>query len=264
MKRDLVSIIMISHDQGRYVRDSVQSVLAQTYQNWELLFLDDSSSDNTIRRVMELRGDDARIRVSQNVNARGMAESLNTALQEAEGRWIAFLKVGDLWEPEKLERQIAFMELHHYAFSYTKFRMIDWMSKDMGIVMGGIRKVRRRDLLKCCWMGNLTVMYDADVVGRLQVRKLEKVNDFALWLEVSKTASCYLLDECLASQRAARHLMNPFPVLDKMRWRYEVFHQVEGRAPIVALGMAIRNLYGGVRKKLRYAKRTSYGDTTNQ
>ena len=255
MSKDLVSIIMLSHNMGRYVKESVESILAQTYQNWELLFMDDSSSDGTIRRVMQLKGDDERILVNHNVKTRGTAETLNAALRMAKGRWIAFLKAGDLWEPEKLERQIAFMERHHYAFSYTKFRLIDRLSRDRGIVMGGLRKVKRRDLLKCCWMGYLTVMYDAQVVGPLQVKRLEDSNDFALWLEVSKQVNCYLLAECLASQREVHHLLSPFPVFDKIKWRYEVFHQVEGDVSIVAFARALRNLYGGFRKKLRFSER---------
>lgn len=104
MSNDLVSIIMLSKDNGKYVAESVRSVLAQTYQNWELIFMDDSSKDDTIRQMMELKGKDRRFKVSKSVESRGSAISMNSALRDATGRWIAFLNVGDLWEPTKLEK----------------------------------------------------------------------------------------------------------------------------------------------------------------
>lgn len=131
MGKDLVSVIMLSKDNGRYVEETVRSVLAQTYQNWEIVFMDDSSKDDTISQMMDLMNEcrikkedgsyENRIKVSQSVQTRGFGVSVNSALKEAKGHWIAFLNVGDVWEPNKLERQIAFMEEKNYAFSYTQF-----------------------------------------------------------------------------------------------------------------------------------------------
>lgn len=141
MKYDLVSIIMLSKNRGPYVRESINSVLAQTYQNWELIFMDDFSKDDTILQMMELKGYDRRFKVSKSVENRGSAVSMNSALRDARGRWIAFLNVGDLWEPTKLESQIAFMEEHGYAYTYTKFELIDKDSNSKGIIMGGKEQV---------------------------------------------------------------------------------------------------------------------------
>ena len=116
----LVSIIMLSHNRAQYVEESVRSVIAQTYKNWELLFLDDNSKDNTMILMMDLM-DEARIRredytvidrikVSQTVMDRGISVNRNSLLKEARGRWIAFLDVGDVWAPDKLEKQVKFME----------------------------------------------------------------------------------------------------------------------------------------------------------
>ena len=209
MSNDLVSIIMLSRNKGRYVAESVRSVIAQTYQNWELIFMDDSSKDDTISQMMELMdeakvkaplttstgsavgtGSMSRIKVSQNVGAKGSALAMNSALRDAKGRWIAFLNVGDLWEPTKLERQVAFMEENGYAFTYTKYKYIDRNSKDRGDMMGGLKVVNHKDLIKCCWMGYLTVMYDAEKLGRFRVRHIERHNDYALWMEVSEKADC--------------------------------------------------------------------------
>lgn len=278
---------MLSHNNGRYVAESVRSVIAQTYQNWELIFMDDSSKDDTISQMMDLMEEDrkrslslskgrgastgastssatasatasatgrpeSRIKVTQNVESRGSASSMNSALRDARGKYIAFLNVGDLWEPTKLERQIAFMEENSYAFTYTKYKYINKDSKDRGDMMGGLNVVTHKDLIKCCWMGYLTVMYDAEKLGRFRVKSLNEHNDYALWMDVSEKADCYLLPECLASLRVEHALYSPLPMFDKVRWRYEVFHTVEDLNPFISVWLTIRNMIGGFMKKVKY------------
>lgn len=265
MSNDLVSIIMLSKDNGRYVEETVRSVLAQTYQNWEIIFMDDSSKDDTISKMMDLMAEgrvkkvngtfENRIKVSQNVESKGSAASMNSALRDARGKYIAFLNVGDLWEPTKLEKQIAFMEENGYAFTYTKYKFIDKSSKDRGDMMGGLKLVTHKDLIKCCWMGYLTVMYDAEKLGRFRVKSLNEHNDFALWMDVSDKADCYLLPECLASLRVEHALYSPIPMFDKIRWRYEVFHTVEDLNPFVSAWLTVRNMIGGFMKKVKYAEK---------
>lgn len=263
--RGLVSIIMLSHNNGLYVAESVRSVIAQTYQNWEIIFMDDSSKDDTIGQMMDLmvegRAKDPdgsynnRIKVSQNVESKGTAASMNSALRDARGKFIAFLNVGDLWEPTKLEKQIAFMEENGYAFTYTKYKFIDKNSKDRGDMLGGLNVVTHKDLIKCCWMGYLTVMYDAEKLGRFRVKSLNEHSDFALWMDVSDKADCYLLPECLASLRVNHRLLSPLPMFDKVKWRYEVFHTVEDLNPVVSVWLTIRNMIGGFMKKVKYAEK---------
>lgn len=253
MANDLVSIIMLSKDNGLYVTESIRSVLDQTYQNWELIFMDDSSKDDTIRQMMDYIKD-RRIKVSKNIESKGSAASMNSALRDARGRWIAFLNVGDLWEPTKLEKQIAFMEEHGYAFTYTKYKYIDKDSKDRGDMMGGLEVVTHKDLVKCCWLGYLTVMYDAEKLGKFKVSNIQEHNDFALWMDVSEKADCYLLEECLASLRVNHRLLSPMPMFDKVKWRYEVFHTVEDLNLVKSVWLTIRNMIGGFVKKVKYVE----------
>lgn len=251
---DLVSIIMLSKDNGRYVKETIDSVLAQTYQNWELIFLDDKSNDDTIRQMMDYI-QDKRIKVSQNSLARGSAASMNSSLREARGRWIAFLNVGDLWEPMKLEKQITFMESNGYAFSYTKFALINAKSEDRSVVIGGKEHITHKDMLKCCWPGYLTVMYDTDKVGMMSVRNLRKNNDYALWLNVAEEADCYLLDECLAKQRTPWGMLGKIVLTDKFKWRYECYRIEEGFSPLKTSWYTLRNGCYGIWKWIKYVKR---------
>ena len=113
----LVSVIMPSYKCGKYIAESIKSVQYQTYQNWELIIVDDCSGDGTVATVLELKKEDDRINLYQNSVNSGAAVTRNTALRNAKGRWIAFLDSDDLWEPTKLEKQIRFMEENGYAFS---------------------------------------------------------------------------------------------------------------------------------------------------
>lgn len=267
MNKDLVSIIMLSKDNGQYIKDTIESVLAQTYQNWELIFMDDSSEDDTITQMMEVMDEDilrqktagmkpvSRIHVSKNVDARGDGLSTNSALSQAKGRWIAFLNVGDVWEPEKLERQIAFMEEHGYAFSYTKFGLMNLDSKDKGIVIGGRDHITYKDMQKCCWPTYLTVMYDAGKVGKMRVRSLKRNNDYALWLNVCEKVDCHLLPENLARIRTKRNLLGKFLLTNKLKWRYECYRIEEDLNPFKASLYTIRNGFYSMVKWLKYVER---------
>ena len=119
---ELVSIIMPSYNTAEYIDNSIKSVLAQTYENWELIIVDDCSTDHTDAVVFPHLAD-KRIRYLQNEQNSGAAVSRNRALREAKGKWIAFLDSDDLWEPEKLERQLEFMIANGYKFSYTDYRI---------------------------------------------------------------------------------------------------------------------------------------------
>lgn len=255
MKTGLVSIIFLSHNSGELVEDSIRSIQSQTYQNWELLVVDDASQDDTIQKVLAFKNKDNRIRVSHTVYENGPAFQLNSALRDAKGRWVAFIKCGDLWEPNKLQKQIEFMEDNGYHFSYTKYRKLDIKRNHEGVVEGGIEKVTYKDLLKCCWLCYPTVMYDASVIGRLKVENLEECNDYALWLKVAKKADCHLLNDCLATQLIHRHTFSPFPIRDRIRWRYMVYHTEMRLNPIVCTFMTIRCLWNGMMKKINYSEK---------
>lgn len=266
MPIDLVTIIMLSHNQSQYVEESVRSVLAQTYTNWELMFLDDNSKDDTISKMMALK-EEARIKkengarfdrimVSQTVWERGMSVNRNRAMKEARGRWIAFLDVGDVWAPDKLEKQIRFMEENHYSFSYTEYGLMNNRSQNRGVVISGKAHVNHQDMLKCCWPAYLTVMYDTQKVGRIQARIVKQNNDYALWLKISDRHDCHLLAENLATMRTPYGFFSRFLRTDKVKWRYECYRTEEDLGPLISSFYTIRNGYYGIVKWLYYVKRT--------
>ena len=269
--KGLVSIIMLSHGDGTYVVDSVKSILAQTYQNWELLFVA-KTDDETLEPLSSLREEDvkiqkragkvltdsysnSRIKASFIVGEDNDTPRRNSALANAQGRWIAFLDAGDIWEPTKLERQIGFMEEHGYAFSYTQYGIIDKDSHDRGFVIGGKDRVTYQDMMKCCWPAYLTVMYDAEKVGRLQLRNLKGNNDYALLLMASEEADCYLLKENLAKLRTKWSIFGKFLLTNGIKWRYEVYRIEYRMNPVMSCLYTIRNMWYGVVKWGKYVNR---------
>lgn len=256
---------MLSKDNGKYVQETVRSVMNQTYQNWEIVFMDDSSKDNTISQMMDLMNEarfkkengsfKSKIKVSQNVLSRGRSASTNSALRDARGRWIAFLNIGDAWNPEKLERQIAFMEENGYAFSYTKFALMNDKSQDRGIVIGGKEHVTYKDMQKCCWPGYLTVMFDTEKVGKMRIRNLFENNDYALWLNVAEKTDCHLLDECLAKQRTSWNILGRLLLTDKLKWRYQCYRIEEDLGRYTSVMYTLRNGLYGIWKWMKYVER---------
>ena len=256
MTNDLVSIIMPSYNCGEYVEDTIRSVQAQTYVNWEIIFMDDCSSDDTINVVSRLKENETRIRLYKNKGKMGAAISRNNALREAKGRWIAFLDSDDQWIPDKLEKQIRFMEESGYKFSYTCYSEMDSEGKDSGIVVSGPSKVTKKGIFAFCWPGCLTVMYDANEIGLVQIEDIKKNNDYAMWLKVCKKADCYLLPEVLAKYRRGRvGSVSSHSIRTMIGWHYKLWHKAEGKKTVAALWHTGINLVCGFYKKKKYVKR---------
>ena len=251
----LVSIIMPSYNTASYIGESIRSVLAQSYRDWELIIIDDCSGDGTEETVKPFLTD-SRIRFLKNEKNSGAAVSRNRALREAKGKWIAFLDSDDLWMLDKLEKQIGFMEANGYRFSYTGYCEMDIDGKRNGIMVSGPRKITKTGFFNYCWPGCLTVMYDAETVGLIQIADIKKNNDYAMWLKVCRKADCFLLDENLAIYRRGRKgSVSTHSIRTMIAWHYRLFHEAEGQNSLYAAINTIRNLVFGLYKKSRYVKR---------
>ena len=253
--QELVSIIMPSYKCGRFIEKSIRSIQNQTYQNWELIVVDDCSGDGTIDVVQGLKKFDDRISIYQNSTNSGAAVTRNAALRKAKGRWIAFLDSDDLWESTKLERQVKFMEDKGYAFTYHEYVEIDEQDKLLGIHVSGKPHVNKFDMFACCWPGCLSVMYDAEKIGLIQIADIKKNNDTAMWLKVIRKADCYLLPETLGKYRRRANSITPKPIWKRIWAHYPLFGVAEEMNPILATFWVVMNVFGNAWKKYRYVKR---------
>jgi glycosyltransferase involved in cell wall biosynthesis len=252
---DLVSIITPSFNTAQFIRQTIDSVLSQTYTNWEMIIVDDCSKDDTEAIVAEYA--DSRIRFLKNEKNSGAAVSRNRALREAKGKWVAFLDSDDLWVPTKLEKQIRFMEEKNCHFSYTNYTEIDDDGNSLGTLWTGPKKISRLCMRSFNYMGCLTVMYDREYVGLIQIADLKKRNDYAMWVKVAEKCPAYLLDETLAIYRVrgSGSIMNRSKgPLSRLKFNYYMWRDGEEMAQIPALAWTGVNLVCGAMKKVLYKK----------
>lgn len=250
---ELVSIITPTYNCARFIAETIECVLAQTYQNWEMLIVDDCSTDNTAQVVRQYN--DPRIKYHCLKQNSGAAVARNEALKMAKGRWIAFLDSDDLWTPNKLERQIEFMLANGYSFTYHEYEEIDERGRRLGVLISGKNRVHKFDMFACCWPGCLAVMYDSRRIGIIQIENVKKNNDTALWLKAIQKADCYLLKENLALYRRRKGSITPPDIKTKIKWHYTLFRLAEKMNPIAASFWMCINILGNSYKKLFYVKR---------
>lgn len=252
---DLVSIIMPSYNTEKYILASIRSVREQTYKNWELIIVDDCSTDNTLDVVKKhiRETEENRIRLFSNEKNSGAAISRNYALREAKGRWIAFLDSDDLWLPEKLEKQIRFMEENKYLFTYTDYRI-----QRNGVwepyICTGPKVVNKRKMYNYCYFSTITVMYDREKIGLIQISDLRKNNDYAMWLQVIEKSNCYRLPECLSY-----YIKHDGSISSGSKWKlikhhYLLFRKGIKKSRFTSCILTINNVFHGVLKKIFYKK----------
>ena len=257
----LVSIITPSWACGGFIGETIKSVLAQTYSNWELLIQDDCSTDGTADVVRPFAEADSRIKYECNPKNSGAAVTRNNALRRAKGRWVAFLDSDDLWEPTKLEKQLGFMVENGYKFSYTSYQEIDDHSCETGVVVTGPKHVGKWGMYAFCWPGCLTVMYDREAVGLIQIADIKKNNDYAMWLKVCQNADCYLLNEVLAKYRRGRAgSISTHGYSTMIRWHYKLWRGAMNMNVVASVFWTGVNLVCGVYKKIFYVKKLDCND----
>lgn len=183
--KPLVSIIMPCYNAERYIAQSIESVMAQTYQNWELLITDDGSTDRSVEIVSEYCKKDGRINLLVNEH-KGISETRNASIARAKGRFVAFLDSDDIWYPEKLERQVNYMLENDLAFTYSSYEIIDYKGKPKNKVVKdtGVMSYKRylRNTIICCG----TVVVDREKTGHFTTPIIKTSEDMALWLSIMK------------------------------------------------------------------------------
>jgi len=180
----LVSVIMPAYNSAKFIAESIQSVINQTHQNWELLIIDDASEDATLNIIETLQLEDSRIKHCKNSINEGAGISRNKAIRAAKGNFIAFLDADDLWLPEKLEIQLEFMFSKDLDMTYSSYYLIDEAGKFLDKKVQALPTLTYKKLLKSNYVGNLTGIYSVDKLGKIYSPILRKRQDWALWLSV--------------------------------------------------------------------------------
>jgi len=199
---NLVSVITPSYNSSKFIDECVNSVISQSYTNWELLIVDDCSDDSSKELLLDLERRDERIQVIFLDNNIGAANARNVAILKAKGKYIAFLDSDDSWDSQKLYKQISFMIKNEIAFSYTSYQSISENGLDIIRVINAPYKMSYNNYLKNTIIGCLTVVIDKEKVGDFEMPSIRSSHDMALWLLIMKRGfDAYGLNENLANYR---------------------------------------------------------------
>lgn len=227
----LVSIIVPVYNVEKYIVETIESVRRQTYENWELLLVEDCSTDGS-RAVIEeylARTEDARIRLIALPANGGAARARNKGLSEAKGRYIAYLDADDLWESVKLEHELAFMAKRQAAFAFTGYEFADENGRGLGKIVRVPATLNYKQALKNTTIFTTTVIFDTALISKDLLDMPEvKSEDTALWWKILRNGYiAHGLDENLVKYRRAGASLssNKFKAIRRIWYLYR---HVEG------------------------------------
>lgn len=233
----LVSIVMPTYNCGKYIAKSIDSVLLQTLDDWELQIVDDCSTDNTVEVLQPYLEKYSQIRYYKLPQNGGPAVARTEAIKRASGKYVAFLDSDDLWYPTKLEKQIQFMKNTKSSFSCTAYECMNDDGESLHYALFPPQKI---SYAKCIRLsnpiGNLTAMYNQEELGKFEVPMIKKRNDFALWLQIlKKTPYCAGMQEILGTYRVGRKGSVSSNKLKQSKYHWQLYHEIEKHSALQSL-----------------------------
>lgn len=245
----LISIIMPVYNSEDYIEEAIESMLNQTYKNWEAILVDDNSQDSTSSKIKKYTKKDSRLRYHRHSKNLGAAEARNTAIEKAKGEFIAFLDSDDIWEKQKLEKQLVFMLKNNINFSCTYYGKISETSKDLGKVVTYNKVGDYLYLLKEC-PGNLTVMYNSKKLGKFFIPNIKKRNDYVMWLQVIKKAEkIYCLSQLLSWHRVRTQSLSSGK-FSLIKYHWYIYRKIEKISILKSLSLVSYWIGKSVKKYL--------------
>lgn len=234
MIEGLVSIIMPSYNAARFIGESINSVLLQTYSNWELLIVDDCSKDNSVEVVRKFANIDKRVVLFSLEKNVGAAAARNVAIEHAQGQYIAFLDSDDVWDEYKLEKQLAFMKQYSYAFTFSNYYVMEENGEKTENIVKVPSSLSYHQYLRNTIIGCLTVIIDRQQTGDFKMPLIKSSHDMALWLLIMKRGfKAYGLKEVLAGYRLVS-TSNTAKKWKAAKDVWKVYREIEGLSVLYA------------------------------
>lgn len=247
----LVSIITPCYNAVLYLPQAVGSVLSQTYSHWELLIIDDCSTDGSYELIQQYANMDSRIKCFKTASPSGSPTlPRNIGIEHAQGTYVAFLDCDDVWLPDKLEEQIIFLEENHYDFIYSNYEKMSWDNRRAKRIVYARKTSSYWDTLESCEIPCLTVMMRRSLIGNLRFKLIPK-EDYAFWLEILRRGyKAYNTEKIHALYREVKNSRsgNKFKMF-KSQWY--VLRQIEGVKVTPAIYFIVIFSLKGFRKYLR-------------
>lgn len=248
-KESLVSIITPNFNGEKFIIDTIKSVQAQTFSNWEMIIVDDNSVDNSVLLIEGYINSDSRIKLIKNKNNQGAAVSRNTAIECSNGRFIAFLDGDDLWKPNKLSVQIKYMIENDLPFSYSFYDQISEETEFIKKIENLPKKIGYDQLLSKNIIGCLTAVYDTDYFGKIYMPLIRKRQDFGLWLKLLKrTEFGYCIQQNLAQYRIRENSVSSNKI-DLVRYHWYLYYNIEKFGFFRSIFLILQYIYINIFKK---------------
>ena len=246
----LVTVIMPCYNMERFIAHSIESVIGQTFADFELLIVDDASTDKTVDVVRYYCEQDDRVSLIVKAQHSGIADSRNQALAIAQGRYLAFLDADDVWHPNKLEKQLAFMQENNVAFSYSAYDLIDEDGWSLQKTIATAGNLNHDAYLRNTIIGCSTVMVDKEKVGEVTIPEFRTSEDTATWLNIlRKGFVAHAIEETLVSYR----IRNKSASSNKLKASHDlwkVYRQQEKMSFFKALGYFSSYAFHAIKKRL--------------
>lgn len=238
MKEDLVSIVIPVYNSEKFLKDTIKTVEEQTYTNWELIFVDDCSKDNSVKIIQNEGEKNPKVKLIELEQNSGAAIARNAGINAAKGRYIAFLDADDLWNKEKIEKQVKFMKKNNYAFSFTGYEFANENGKGNGKIVKVPEKINYKQALKNTTISTITVMFDMNELSKEDIYMPNvKSEDTATWWRILKSGYiAYGLNENLSYYRrsngtlsankleAIKRIWNLYRKVEKLNLFYSIYN----------------------------------------
>lgn len=228
VEKGLVSIITPAYNCENYIADTIESVLKQTYNNWEMIIVNDCSVDKTQEIVEYYTKADPRIKLINLEKNSGVVIARNVALNMSVGEYVAFLDSDDLWKSKKLEKQISFMKSNQYAFCFSGYELIDECGISLNKTIKTPPYLKYSQAIRNTTIGCLTVCINRKIVGEFRMPQLKHGEDHATWISIlQKKFIAYSINESLAYYRVSSTSMTGKKLkVIKMQWKnYREFYK---------------------------------------
>lgn len=225
-KKALVSVIMPAYNASGYIAESIRSVQQQSFEDWELLVIDDASKDGTSEIVEALRAEDSRIKLHVLPTNQGAGFSRNIGIKAATGDYISFLDADDLWKPHKIQTQLDLMKNENVQVCFSSYELIDEWGKSLQKQIKALQFLPFKKLKKANYIGNLTGMYNASELGKIFCPLIRKRQDWGLWLlAVEKAGFAKGIQEPLAVYRERENSISGNKI-EMLQYNYRVYREV--------------------------------------
>jgi len=246
---DLVSVIMPTYNSSLNLHESIDSILRQTYTNFELVITDDCSSDSSVQIINTFIKSDPRVKLFSLKKNKGAGYARNNSIKNSKGNYIAFCDSDDLWDIDKLEKQVNFMKKNNLKFSCSSYRTI----KQNGVFYNNVyvnEYLTKKSMLQSCKVGCLTAIYDAKKLGKLYMPNIRSRQDYALWIQIfNKINETKCITEPLASYRLTKSSVSSNKIQGAIN-HYKVLKKYGKKNFLVNIFFMIFYLLNGIKKNI--------------